>query len=96
MEATKGVLCLAGYKVQEVNGDGEELFSRKEVFPDSHPGKLLRGLRVREDFTQVALAEKTNLKAHHISEMENGKRPIGKGVATRLAKALNADYRILL
>lgn len=96
MEATKGVLRLAGHEVREVNADGEELFSREEVFSDSHPGRILRGMRVREDLTQAALAEKADLKAHHISEMENGKRPIGKEVATRLAKALNADYRILL
>jgi plasmid maintenance system antidote protein VapI len=36
------------------------------------------------------------LKPHHVSEMETGKRPIGKEVAERLAKALNADLRIFL
>lgn len=78
-------------KIQE-----DELFDAAEVFPDSHPGRILRGLRTREDLTQKSLAEKTGLRPHHISEMENGKRPIGKEVARRLAKALNADFRILL
>ena len=31
-----------------------------------------------------------------ISEMENGKRPIGKETAKRLASALNMDYRVFL
>ena len=29
-------------------------------------------------------------------EMENGKRPIGKETAKKLAKALNIDYRVFL
>ncbi len=96
MEATKGFLSLAGHEVREVNEEGENLYSRAEVFPDSHPGRILRGMRVREDMTQAVLAERTGLKPHHISEMENGKRPIGKEVATRLAEALHTDYRIFL
>ena len=95
-EATKSFLRLAGHEVREINDEGEELFSVEEVFPDRHPGKLLRGARVREDLTQAQLAEKAGLKPHHISEMENRKRPIGKDVAKRLAEALNMDYRILL
>ncbi|MBG0790981.1 MAG: helix-turn-helix transcriptional regulator [Desulfovibrionaceae bacterium] len=95
-EAIKSFLRLAGHEVRELNDEGEELFSVEEVFPDRHPGKLLRGARVREDLTQAQLAEKAGLKPHHISEMENRKRPIGKEVAKRLAEVLNMDYRILL
>ena len=32
----------------------------------------------------------------HISEMEHGKRPIGKDMARRLAKALKVNYRVFL
>ncbi|MDR3632006.1 MAG: helix-turn-helix transcriptional regulator [Desulfocapsaceae bacterium] len=32
----------------------------------------------------------------HVSEMENGKRPIGKETAKRLSKALHTDYRVFL
>ncbi|MBC17600.1 MAG: transcriptional regulator [Desulfovibrio sp.] len=95
-EATKSFLRLAGHEVREINDEGEELFSVEEVFPNRHPGKLLRGARVRENLTQAQLADKAGLKPHHISEMENRKRPIGKDVAKRLAEALNMDYRILL
>jgi len=38
----------------------------------------------------------TGIAQHHISEMENGKRPIGKETAKKLAAVLNGDYRIFL
>lgn len=73
-----------------------DLFPADEVFPDSHPGKILKGLRAREDLTQAQLAEKIGLRPHHISEMEHGKRVIGKEMARRLAKALNTSYKMFL
>ena len=94
--ATKEFLKLAGHEVREINERGEALYSGSEVFPDSRPGRILRGLRVREDMTQKCLAEKAGLRPHHISEMEHGKRPIGKETARRLAGVLGADYRMLL
>ncbi|MCF7936720.1 MAG: helix-turn-helix domain-containing protein [Synergistales bacterium] len=62
----------------------------------SLPGECLRGARLKEGFTQRDLAESAGLSRHHISEMEHGKRPIGKDVARRLAQSLNVDYRIFL
>lgn len=96
IDATKAFLRLAGHEVREKNDMDEELFDASEVFPDSHPGTILRGFRIREDLTQKKLAQMTGLKPHHISEMENGKRPIGKDVAKRLAGALNTDRRVFL
>ena len=60
------------------------------------PGVLLSGARYREGLTQVQLADKTGIPRRHISEMENGKRPIGKKNARLLAKALSIDPRHLL
>jgi len=54
------------------------------------------GLRSREGLTQKQLAEMIGARPTHISEMENGKRPIGKGMAKRLAKALRTEYKIFL
>lgn len=59
-------------------------------------GKALAGARAREDMTQIQLAEKTGIPQRHISEMENGKRPIGKEMAKRLGKALNISYKVFL
>ncbi|MFH7326116.1 helix-turn-helix domain-containing protein [Desulfurivibrio sp. C05AmB] len=56
----------------------------------------LRGYRYREDLTQAQLAELTGIPQRHISEMENGRRPIGKERARKLAAVLNADYRLFL
>jgi plasmid maintenance system antidote protein VapI len=42
------------------------------------------------------LAELTGIPQRHISEMENGKRVIGKELAKRLGKALKADYKVFL
>jgi predicted transcriptional regulator len=96
IDATKAFLRLAGHEVREKNEMAEELFDASEVFPDSTPGTILRGFRYREDLTQKELAQMAGLKPHHVSEMETGKRPIGKEVAERLAKALNADRRVFL
>ncbi|WP_027177675.1 helix-turn-helix domain-containing protein [Maridesulfovibrio bastinii] len=68
----------------------------KDIFPDRDPGTLLAGARYREDLTQTQLSEASGIPRRHISEMENGKRPIGKNNAKKIAAALNIDYRILL
>lgn len=70
-----------------------------EVFPDlaTNPhGIYLKGSRYREGITQVHLAETTGIPRRHISEMENGKRTIGKERAKKLAAALQVDYRMFL
>lgn len=71
----------------------------REFFPDlkeNEAGTYLSGARHREGLTQRRLAEKTGIKQRHISEMENGKRTIGKKNAKALARALGTDYRIFL
>ena len=95
-EAIEKFLVLAGLLVREVNEDGEKLYSLEEVFPDIHPGAAIKGARLREGYSQVQLAEMIGAKQHHISEMENGKRSVGKETAKRLSKALNTEYRVFL
>jgi len=70
--------------------------SRHYNDPEKRPGLLLSGARFREGLTQVKLAEQTGIPRRHISEMENGRRPIGKSNAKKLAGALNIDPRRLL
>ena len=60
------------------------------------PGSYLAGFRHREGMTQVELAERSGIPRRHISEMENGKRPIGKANAKKLAEALHIAPRLLL
>lgn len=46
--------------------------------------------------TQVELAKRSGIPRRHISEMENGRRPIGKQNARKLADVLNIDPHLLL
>ena len=68
----------------------------REVFPDFNPGIALRGGRKKEGLTQKDLAGLIGVSQNHISDMEHGKRPIGKEMAKRLAKVLKVDYRVFL
>lgn len=80
--------------------DATESFTVEEAFPEyavNPLGSALRGARHREGLTQRQLAEMTGIHQRHISEMESGKRQIGRERAKRLAKALHvADYRVFL
>jgi DNA-binding XRE family transcriptional regulator len=84
---------------ESLEADEERSYSIAEVFPE-YVGRerevALRAYRNREGLTQKRLAELTGIPQHHISEMENGKRSIGKERAKRLAEALHCDYRQLL
>ena len=80
--------------------DTSDSVSIAEAFPayGVNPlGLALRGARHREGLTQRALAEATGIPQRHISEMESGKRQIGRERAKKIADALHvADYRVFL
>ncbi len=59
-------------------------------------GKALAGARYREGLTQIQLSELTGIPQRHISEMENGKRPIGKKNAKLFGEALKIGYKVFL
>ncbi|MEJ2671688.1 MAG: helix-turn-helix transcriptional regulator [Deltaproteobacteria bacterium] len=82
--------------VSIILGAEAETLSLEEVFPDLHPGSAIRGLRLREGLTQEQLARLLGVKRTNLSEMENGKRPIGKNMAKRLAQVLKTDYKVFL
>jgi plasmid maintenance system antidote protein VapI len=70
--------------------------SRHYNDPAKLPGQILAGARYRENLTQKELSALTSIPRRHISEMENGRRPIGKANARKLAEALNIDPRCFL
>jgi len=70
--------------------------AKKEIHQFSEAGVMLRGCRYKENISQVQLAKAIGISQHHISEMENGKRPIGKAMAKRFAEFFNTNYRIFL
>ena len=85
--------------VRSVEAAEERTYSVAEVFPE-YIGKekqiAIRAYRHRENLTQRQLSELTGIPQRHISEMETGKRVIGKELAKVLAQALHADYRMFL
>ncbi|MCY4046830.1 MAG: helix-turn-helix transcriptional regulator [Candidatus Dadabacteria bacterium] len=86
------------YKDEELIPASVVIREEKERYGDYYdtPGYNLRVYRYRADLTQVALAKKAEIRQAHLSEMENNKRPIGKGSARKLGKILKFDYRELL
>jgi DNA-binding XRE family transcriptional regulator len=82
--------------VSVILGAEEESLPLEEVFPELHQGSAIRGLRLREGLTQEQLARLLGIRRTNLSEMENGKRPIGKNMAKRLAQVLKTDYKVFL
>ena len=67
------------------------------AIPDADlPGVMVRGGRVKEGLTQAQLAALVGIPQRHVSEMEHGKRPIGREMAKRLGKALGVSYKVFL
>lgn len=73
--------------------------SWRDAFPEfasNEPGTCLVAARHRKSLTQETLSEVTGIPRRHISEMENGKRPIGKKTAKIMSEVLDVDYRVFL
>lgn len=67
-----------------------------QEFADNTPGTLVSGFRHRENMTQETLSHITGIPRRHISEIENGKRTMGKVNAKKIAAVLKTDYRMFL
>ena len=85
----------------QVNDDDDELIPADEFFKDldekySRVGVIIRGCRARDGITQVELAKKLNIRQSHLSQMENGKRTVGKAMARKFAAFFKTDYRLFL
>jgi helix-turn-helix protein len=85
---------------QSVDAEPREAVPWREVFPPipdaERPGRMLRAARMKEALSQIHLAQLTGIPQRHISEMEHGKRSIGKDRAKKLAEALKVDYHVFL
>lgn len=77
------------------------LIPASEIFKDLHEkywkvGSLVRGYRLRDGLTQKEWAKKLQIHQVHISQIENGKRVVGKNLAKKLSQTFNSDYRLFL
>jgi len=95
MLPTRASRVVVTKQVREKGVPWREVFA-SEIAKYTEVGAALRGARFKEDMTQKEVAEKLGILPHHISEMEHGKRPIGKAMAKRLAKLFHVDYRVFL
>ena len=68
----------------------------KELECHSEQGLYLKGLRLREGFTQAELGKLIGVSQNNVSAMEKGSRLIGKTVAQRIAKVFNVNYQRFL
>ena len=90
-------LAKLGFTLEDQNA-GDSI-PWQDVFPEVRgnvPGTVLSGARTKAGLTQVELARQAKIPQRHISEMEHGKRAIGKDRARRLAEVLNIPYQSLL
>ena len=78
----------------------EESIPWRDAFPaefrENEAGICLKVTRERKGLSQTALSHMTGIPQPHISEMEGGKRPIGKKSASLLGEALDVNYRVFL
>jgi addiction module HigA family antidote len=95
-QAIEKVLKSMGHTVRRLNDEGEELYTFEEVFPEAHPGMILRGYRNLEDMTQEALAEHLGVQQHRVSELESGKRPISVKMARKLGQIFGTSHKTFL
>ncbi|MDL2226231.1 helix-turn-helix transcriptional regulator [Deltaproteobacteria bacterium OttesenSCG-928-M10] len=78
------------------NPSEKDWYTIDDLFHERKPGDALKAYRYRENLSQKQLAEMVGISVPNLSHMENGRRPVGKEMAKRLAKALNTDWRLLL
>ncbi|MBR5734688.1 MAG: helix-turn-helix transcriptional regulator [Desulfovibrionaceae bacterium] len=57
---------------------------------EERPGRMLKGLRLREGLTQAFLAKAVGVPQSHISAYEKNTRPIPKDKAEKLAEILHS------
>lgn len=83
------------YRVDNDSIDADDVFANINN-KYTKGGALLKGIRVRENLTQIEMAKKINVTQSDISQMENGTRNIGRTIAKRIEKLFDVDYRSFL
>ncbi len=78
------------------NKFGEEVASLEDIFPDKHPGLVLKGFRQRDNLTQQELADLLQITQSRVSALESGTRAISKLMATKLGKIFAVPHRVFL
>lgn len=83
------------YRVEGEPVDAELFFAELDA-QYSKAGVLLQGIRARDALTQKQLAEMIEVSQPVLSQMENGKRRVGRKIAKRIEKVFGVHYRSFL
>jgi DNA-binding XRE family transcriptional regulator len=91
-EFIKTVRTFFGSEVEVIEEDDEvvDWFKtdlHRTIAAQREPGSAIRAFRKRDGMTQAALASKLGISAQAVSDLENGRRPIGARTAKRLAES---------
>lgn len=68
----------------------DEIVTVPPMLEIERPGRMLKGLRLREGLTQKEVSNAIGVPVSHVSAYENDKRPIPADKADMLAKLLNS------
>jgi len=88
--------------IQSLIAYEEDSVPWREVYKDAFKkvgGEIpytIRAYRSGENMTQKKLAKLLKMPQGNISQIENGKRPVGKKLAKKLGKIFNVSYRMFL
>lgn len=76
--------------------DEARTYTPEEVFGPRDPGRLIRGGRAREGWTQVELAKRLGISKTVVSDLERGRRPVSKKMATKLGEVFGSSSLVFL
>jgi ribosome-binding protein aMBF1 (putative translation factor) len=71
--------------------DEARTYTTEDVFGPREPGRLIRGGRTREGWTQIELATRLGVSKSVVSDLEHGRRPISKKMAAKLGEVLGSS-----
>ena len=69
---------------------------KDQIAKKTEQGLLLTGLRLREGYTQQEFGKILGISQTNICVMENGRRPISKKMAQKLAAIFKVKYQLFL
>lgn len=73
-----------------------EAFEKDFTKAGGEAAYMLRAARERAGLTQTALARRLKMPQGNISQLESGKRPLGRRLAKRLEAVLKVNYKVFL
>jgi ribosome-binding protein aMBF1 (putative translation factor) len=71
-------------------------YSPEQVFGPREPGRIMRGLRAREGWTQEELAARLETSKTVVCDLERGRRPVSKKMAVKLGELFTIPHTVFL